>query len=102
MATASKSIEQRRKGMNRTRRRSTTASGAPGQIQITLPMNADCMIIENVGTVDINFVFGSDTFGNHWALKPGERSPEFAVNQNTVVEVRSIGAIGDIQYMLWG
>jgi len=97
-----------RRGMNRTRRTSTTGAGSGGEIVLTVPLNADCMVIENIGTQEIRFVFGSpaDPFAQRWTLLPNNgvlsRSPEFAVNKNTVVTVRSTVDIGDIQYMFWG
>lgn len=98
----STSFQQKRKGMNRTRRRNITSAGPGGEIAITITPRADCMVIENIGSNEIRFVFNGDSFAQHWSLAVGARSPEFAVNKNTEVQVRCNGGAGAIQYMLWG
>jgi hypothetical protein len=99
-------VKRKQKGFNRNRVASTTASGSAGEITLTVPNKADYMVIENTGTTDIVFVFGTDVFSHAWELKPNagmlSRTPEFAVNDQTEVKVRSQGGTGDIQYMFWG
>ena len=105
MATASKSTEEKRKGMNRTRSGATTTSGAGGEQTINIPLKADCIVLENTGTNVMRFVFDPDPFANAFDLPPAGdplSRVEFAVNGGKDIKVRSTVGTTTFQWILSG